>query len=173
MAERVDPSWQLWYDIYDLVNDDDEIAQEEIDCIMDQAEGYRFQMRCCGCEYILQERNESGLRKLMGWIGSFVTTSNASSVDISTVSMSSAEASSRHSLSQTIAAVWSLPDAAISDEQRAELSKLLSELEKSEGKGKQKVLEVAKRIGNFLFDKCIEAVPSVMPAVIQAIQQAS
>lgn len=31
MAERVDPSWQLWYDIYDLVNDDDEIAQEEID----------------------------------------------------------------------------------------------------------------------------------------------
>ena len=42
MAERVDPSWQLWYDIYDLVNDDDEIAQEEIDCIMDQAEGYRF-----------------------------------------------------------------------------------------------------------------------------------
>ena len=167
MAERVDPSWQLWYDIYDLVNDDDEIAQEEIDCIMDQAEGYRFQMRCCGCEYILQERNESGLRKLMGWIGSFVTTSNASSVDISTVSMSSAEASSRLSLSQTIAAVWSLPDAAISDEQRAELSKLLSELEK------QKVLEVAKRIGNFLFDKCIEAVPSVMPAVIQAIQQAS
>ena len=67
MAERVDPSWQLWYDIYDLVNDDDEIAQEEIDCIMDQAEGYRFQMRCCGCEYILQEHNESGLRKLMGW----------------------------------------------------------------------------------------------------------
>ena len=95
MAERVDPSWQLWCDIYYLVNDDDEIAQEEIDCIMDQAEGYRFQMRCCGCEYILQERNESGLRKLMGWIGSFVTTSNASSVDISTVSMSSAEASSK------------------------------------------------------------------------------
>lgn len=116
MAERVDPSWQLWCDIYYLVNDDDEIAQEEIDCIMDQAEGYRFQMRCCGCEYILQERNESGLRKLMGWIGSFVTTSNASSVDISTVSMSSAEASSSLSLSQTIAAVWSLPDAAISDE---------------------------------------------------------
>ena len=109
----------------------------------------------------------------MGWIGSFVTTSNASSVDISTVSMSSAEASSSLSLSQTIAAVWSLPDAAISDEQRAELSKLLSELEKSEGKGKQKVLEAAKRIGNFLFDKCIEAVPSVMPALIQAIQQAS
>ena len=108
----------------------------------------------------------------MGWLASFVTTSNSSSVDISTVSMSSAEASSRLSLDQTIAAVWSLPDTAISDEQRAELSKLLSELERSDGKGKQKVLEAARRIGDFLFDKCIEAVPSIMPAVVQAIQQA-
>lgn len=37
MAERVDPSWQLWYDIRPGQHDD-EIAQEEIDCIMDQAE---------------------------------------------------------------------------------------------------------------------------------------
>ena len=161
MAERVDPSWQLWCDIYYLVNDDDEIAQEEIDCIMDQAEGYRFQMRCCGCEYILQERNESGLRKLIGsWMGSFchhVERQQRGHLHRQYVFRRGIGPASPWA--QTIAAVWSLPDAAISDEQRAELSKLLSELEKSEGKGKQKVLEAAKRIGNFLFDKCIEAVP--------------
>ncbi|MEG0647951.1 MAG: hypothetical protein RR471_12370, partial [Bacteroides sp.] len=73
-------------------------------------------------------------------------------------------------VSQTMSLMWSLPDSALSAERKAELAKLLTDLEDSKKKGASKVKEAAKVVGDWLFSKGIEAIPAVMPFVSQAIQ---
>lgn len=76
-------------------------------------------------------------------------------------------------LNQTISQAWALPDSVLTSDEKMELTKLLNELEESKGEGKSKVKKAAKAVGNWLFDKAIEAVPTVMPFVAQSIQTAT
>ncbi|MDY3982209.1 hypothetical protein ACTQZK_06550 [Paraeggerthella sp. LCP19S3_G8] len=76
-------------------------------------------------------------------------------------------------LNVAMSQMWALPDSVMTSDEKMELAKLLNELEESKGEGKEKVKKAAKAVGNWLFDKAIEAVPTVMPFVAQSIQTAT
>lgn len=164
----MDPTKQLIYEIDQVLAGSCE--QREIDDIMAQAEGYRFPMRVTGCERVINDRSREGLLKFRGFLSGYVTANSQSQVPITNNNIATASASVEVSLSQTMAAMWSLPDEVATQDQKAEMSQLLDELEKSKGKGRDRVREAAKAIGDYVFDKCIEAAPTVLPLVTQAIQ---
>lgn len=81
-----------------------------------------------------------------------------------------AAASVDFSVSQTISMVWDVPEEALSSEMKAEISKLLKELEAE--KEPSRVAKAAKAAIDFVFDRAIEAAPAVLPCIAQAIRSA-
>lgn len=147
--------------------------QEKIDDLMVEAEGYLHAMRLTHSEGILQDRTIDGVKKLKGWLG-FHAENLAYSASNTTVNASaSATAVVDIDISQVMSQMWSLPDAVLDLDGKTELAGLLSELEESKKDGPSKVKEAAKAVGEWLFDKGLEAVPTVMPFIMQAIRSAS
>lgn len=168
MAGTTDPTMGLIYDIEDLVYRG--CSQEEIDDIMNQAEGYRFQMRCSGCDYILGERTREGLMKLQGWLRSFVTTCSSGQTSITNTNTATATASAEVTFSSVMSQVWSLPEGKLDDEGKRELAELLREFEDERGKDEGKLAKAGRKVADWMFDNAIGAIPTVMPYIVQAIQ---
>lgn len=89
----------------------------------------------------------------------------------SIVAEATAYASADISLSQTISSIWQIPDSVISSDDKAELTSLINDMDKSRAKGKDMVIRAGRAVADWLFDKGIEAIPTVMPLVVQTIQQ--
>ena len=145
-------------------------GQKEIDDIMNQAEGYRFQMRCSRCDYILNERTREGLMKLQGWLRSFVTTCSSGQTPITNTNTATATASAEVTFSSTMSQVWSLPEAKLNDERKQELAELLREFEDERDKDEGKLAKAGRKVADWMFDNAIGAIPTVMPYIVQAIQ---
>lgn len=74
--------------------------------------------------------------------------------------------------SQTMSAMWSIPDNVLDMQRKETLEKMLKELEESKKDGGNKVIEVAKSVGSWLFNEAIKAVPTVIPYVTESIKAA-
>lgn len=96
--------------------------------------------------------------------------SGASAPDIRATAYAEAAASVDFSVSQTISTVWDVPEEALSSDKKAEISKLLKELEAE--KEPTRLAKAAKAAADFVFDKAIEAAPAVLPCIAQAIRSA-
>ncbi len=168
MVDANDPTMSLIYLIDSLVFED--CPQDEIDRVMDQAEGYRFQMRCSGCEHILDDRTRSGLSKLRGWLAGFVTTCSSGQTSITNMNTAMATASSEVTFSSVMSQVWSLPEGKLDDERKQELAELLREFEDERGKDEGKLAKAGRKVADWMFDNAIGAIPTVMPYIVQAIQ---
>lgn len=95
-----------------------------------------------------------------------VTVSGASGTSVSAVATASAsvQASFENAMSQ----MWSLPDDAITVEQKQELAKMLQDVEDSKG-NEGKLKKAGKAVADWLFDNAVKAIPTVMPYVTQAV----
>ncbi|MEE0706955.1 MAG: hypothetical protein UCH28_11330 [Adlercreutzia sp.] len=87
-------------------------------------------------------------------------------------SSAAASANVSVSITSTVEAVDDLPSSALSDDEKDELVRLLHELDRNKRKGGEKLKEAAKAVADYAFDKCLQAVPTVMPYVAQAIRSA-
>ena len=96
--------------------------------------------------------------------------SGAGAPDIRATAYAEAAASVDFSVSQTISTVWDVPEEALSSDKKAEISKLLKELEAE--KEPTRLAKAAKAAADFVFDKAIEAAPAVFPCIAQAIRSA-
>lgn len=96
--------------------------------------------------------------------------SGAGATKIRAIAHAEAAASIDFSVSQTISMVWDVPEEALSSETKAEISKLLKELEAE--KEPSRLAKAAKAAADFVFDKAIEAAPAVLPCIAQAIRAA-
>lgn len=96
--------------------------------------------------------------------------SGAGALDIRATAYAEAAASVDFSVSQTISTVWDVPEEALSSDKKAEISKLLKELEAE--KEPTRLAKAAKAAADFVFDKAIEAAPAVLPCIAQAIRSA-
>lgn len=168
MVDANDPTMSLIYLIDDLVLGD--CPQDEIDRVMDQAEGYRFQMRCSGCEHILNDRTRSGLSKLRGWLAGFVTTCSSGQTSITNTNTATATASSEVTFSNVMSQVWSLPEDTLDSVQKQELAAMLQEFENAKGGDDGKLVRAGKAIADWLFENSVKALPTVIPYIVQAIQ---
>lgn len=70
----------------------------------------------------------------------------------------------------TMSQMWAIPDSIMTSDKKAELAELLTDLENSKDKGSSKVKSAARAVGNWVFDKAIEAAPTILPFVSQAIK---
>lgn len=96
--------------------------------------------------------------------------SGASAAKVRAIAHAEAAASVDFSVSQTISMVWDVPEEALSSGMKAEISKLLKELEAE--KEPSRLAKAAKAAADFVFDKAIEAAPAVLPCIAQAIRAA-
>lgn len=94
--------------------------------------------------------------------------SGAGAAKVRATAHAEAAASIDFSVSQTISMVWDVPEEALSSETKAEISKLLKELEAE--KEPSRLAKSAKAATDFVFDKAIEAAPAVLPCIAQAIR---
>ncbi|MCB7085755.1 hypothetical protein [Gordonibacter urolithinfaciens] len=148
-------------------------GQAEIDALMLEVEGgYSFPLRATNSSHITADRTLDGVRKLRGWLGFHLQNMafNANRTNITTNATANASANATVTVSQTISQVWELPDSVLTNDEKIELTKLLNDLDKVSNDDPSKVKKAAKAVGDWLFDKAIEAVPAVMPFVMQAIQ---
>lgn len=74
--------------------------------------------------------------------------------------------------SQTMSAMWSIPEDVLDMQRKETLERMLKELEASKAEGGNKVIEIAKSVGNWLFNEAIKAVPTVIPYVTESIKAA-
>lgn len=148
-------------------------GQPEIDALMLEVEGgYSFPLRVTNSSHITADRTLDGVRKLRGWLGFHLQniTMHANQTNITTSAAASASSQAVVTVSQAISQVWELPESLLDTDQKAELSDLLHKLDKASAESPSKAKAAAKAVGDWLFDKCIEAVPTVMPFVMQSIQ---
>lgn len=99
-----------------------------------------------------------------------IATAQSGVLSIEQTASATAVATVEMSLSQTMSHMWSLPDSVLNTDDKKELSNLLTELESSRGDDKSKALRAAKAVGTWLFDKGAEAIPTVMPFVVQVVR---
>lgn len=85
-------------------------------------------------------------------------------------SNSSSRVSVEVSITNTIEAVDNMPSSLLSDTAKDELVALLQNLDREKSKGKERFAKAGKKVVDYLFDKAIEAIPVVLPYIIQAAQ---
>lgn len=100
-----------------------------------------------------------------------VEQAKAGNVSVNSVSQASAFASVEASFTNTMSQMWALPEDVLASDQKQELAKLLQAVEDS-GKDEGRLKETAKAVADWAFDNAIKAIPTVMPFVTQAIQNA-
>ena len=96
--------------------------------------------------------------------------SGAGAAKVRATAHAEAAASVDFSVSQTISMVWDIPEKALSNDEKAKISKLLKELEAE--KEPSRLKKAAKAATDFVFDKSIEAAPAVLTCIAQAIRSA-
>lgn len=149
--------------------------QDRIDNLIAEVRGgYGHEMYLTGEDDLLDDATVDGVRAIRGWLGRRLTDtcfaqSQASvhnSVNAQASAMASATAEA--TLSATMAQVWQMPDELLTADQKQELGQLLKELDDAGDESKLK--KAGRAVCDWVFDRCIEAAPKVMPFVAQAVQ---
>lgn len=162
-------TYDLWTACKDVISDGGK--QEDIDALFAEAEGYRPFMRIMRCDRILSDRTLNGTRRLRGWLGAHMENMGAEAAKTSINNTASAQASAsiESTFNNTMSQMWALPDEILNGEQKQELAKLIQDVENNKS-DESKLKKAGKAVADWLFDQGTKALPTVMPYIVQTVQ---
>lgn len=138
-------------------------TQQKVDDLMDEMEGFRFQLMCTRSTNILNERTPNGVRKVKGWLKANLATLTAQGSTTTVKAEARASAMVDVSVAMT-QAVRALDECASTEEEINALKAAAADLSATNKNNPEKVCEKVLRILD-LAKKGADTVKAVAPLV--------